>query len=207
MIDKQRVLLRADGSSKIGLGHISRCCALANMLKDNFEIYFYTRTKVSSVLDDIKSYCTNVFTLSDDISYDEEASQWVSVLDGNEIVVLDGYNFDTNYQQKIKAKGCKLVCIDDIYAYHFVADAVINHAPGIAETKYSIEPYTQLYLRCNYVLLKKIFLEEALKQHRSFNEKDSSLLICLGGADPDNITKQVFEETMQLLPGKKCDLI
>src|SRR5438045_9561180 len=109
MIDKQRVLLRADGSSKIGLGHISRCCALANMLKDNFEIYFYTRTKVSSVLDDIKSYCTNVFTLSDDISYDEEASQWVSVLDGNEIVVLDGYNFDTNYKQNIEATEWKIV--------------------------------------------------------------------------------------------------
>ena len=42
------------------------------------------------------------------------------------IVVLDGYHFDTNYQTKIKQKGCKLVCIDDLHDKHFVADIIIH---------------------------------------------------------------------------------
>lgn len=207
MTDKQRVLLRADGKSTIGLGHIVRCCALAEMLKDNFEIYFYTRAGSEIIVEDIKQYCVDVFEMTDNISYDDEASDWVSVLEGNEIVVLDGYNFNTNYQQKIKEKGCKLVCIDDIHAYHFVADTVINHSPGIDENLYSREPYTQLYLGTGYVLLRKIFLEEASKPHKFFNTERSSVLICFGGADPKNITKEVLEETMHLFPDKNIIVV
>src|SRR4030095_2375161 len=102
------------------------------------------------------------------LSYEEEAAEWTSGLKGDEIVVLDGYNFKTTYQQQIKSKGCKLVCIDDIHAYHFVADVVINHAPGIDAKQYSCEAYTQLYLGTKYVLLKKIFLDEAAVSSKIF---------------------------------------
>jgi UDP-2,4-diacetamido-2,4,6-trideoxy-beta-L-altropyranose hydrolase len=204
---KQRVLFRADGNSEIGLGHISRCCALADMLKDDFEIYFYTKVNITAIIEDIKNYCVDVFIMNDNITYDEEALQWVSALGENEIVVLDGYNFNTNYQQQIKAKGCKLVCIDDIHAYHFAADIVINHGPGIDKKNYSLENYTQLYLGTDYVLLKKIFLEEAVKQDKIFNITESPILICLGGADSNNITKQVLEETMHLFPQKKINVV
>ena len=204
---KQKIIFRVDGNSEIGLGHISRCCALADMLKDDFEIYFYTRANAQPVIKNIKQYSTEVVKLNNNISYNEEAAEWISVLEGNEIVVLDGYNFDTPYQQKIKEKGCKLVCIDDIHAYHFIADAVINHAPGINEKDYSTESYTQLYLGTDYALLKKIFLEEALKEHKSFNLKESPVLICFGGADANNITKEVLEKTMQLFPGKKINVV
>ena len=136
---KRKIIFRVDGGANIGMGHISRCCALADMLKDSFKIHFYTRANTEAIIENIKNYSDNVFTLSDAISYTEESSQWISVLDGNETVVLDGYNFDTNYQQQVKAKGSKLVCIDDIHAYPFVADAVINHAPGIKKERYSAD--------------------------------------------------------------------
>ncbi|HYJ62839.1 MAG TPA: UDP-2,4-diacetamido-2,4,6-trideoxy-beta-L-altropyranose hydrolase, partial [Parafilimonas sp.] len=206
-MSKQKVVLRADGNNKIGLGHITRCCALADMLNDNFEIYFYTRAESEIIVEDIKKYCVEVFELNDNISYDEESYEWVSVLNGNEIVVLDGYNFNTNYQQKIKEKGCRLVCIDDTHAYHFVADVIINHAPGINVKEYSTQPYTQLYLGTDYVLLKKIFLEEAAKPYQPKNLNESSILICLGGADPDNITKEVLEKTMHLFRDKKIIVV
>jgi UDP-2,4-diacetamido-2,4,6-trideoxy-beta-L-altropyranose hydrolase len=204
---KQKIIFRVDGSSAIGLGHISRCCALADMLKDNFEIYFYTRANAQPVIKDIKQYSTEIVKLNNNISYNEEAAEWISVLEGNEIVVLDGYNFDTHYQQKIKEKGCKVVCIDDIYAYHFLADVVINHAPGINEKNYSTESYTKLYLGTDYVLLKKDFLEEALKKHTCFDFKESPVLICLGGADANNVTKEVLEKIMHLFSDKKINVV
>ncbi len=204
---KQKIIFRVDGSSTIGLGHISRCCALADMLKENFEIYFYTRADAQPVIKDIKQYSTKVVKLNNNISYNEEAVEWISVLEGNEIIVLDGYNFNTNYQQKIKEKGCKLVCIDDIHAYYFFADAVINHAPGINEKDYSTEPYTQLYLGTDYVLLKKMFLEEALKPGKTFDFHKSPILICFGGADSNNITMQTLEEVMHLFSQKKINVV
>jgi len=206
-MDSPKVVFRVDGSSAIGLGHISRCCALADILKNDFEILFYTRSNNQLVIENIKQHSSAVFSLIDTVSYDEEAIQWIAVLKGDEIVVLDGYNFNTNYQQQIKNKGCKLVCIDDIHAYHFLADVVINHAPGTAKKDYSVEPYTQLYLGTEYVLLRKIFLDAALKKPALLDLESSPVLICFGGADPNNITKQTLEETMHLFPQRKINVV
>ena len=41
-MQKPKVVIRADGSAKIGLGHIHRTLALADYLKDVFEIEFYS---------------------------------------------------------------------------------------------------------------------------------------------------------------------
>lgn len=206
-MNKPKIIFRADGNSNIGLGHVSRCCALADMLKDDFEIFFYTRKTSTQIIDDIKKYCTDVFILNDDTTYNEEALLFAGQLKDDEIVVLDGYNFDTAYQKAIKAKGCRLVCIDDIYAYHFVADVVINHAPGVDVKKYSTEPYTQLYLGAEYVLLKKEFLKEALKTDKNFDAEQSPVLICLGGADPKNFTLQTLEEVLKIFPQKKINVV
>lgn len=205
-MDKPRIIFRVDGNNSIGLGHITRCCALADMLRSSFEIYFYTRANSKFVLKDIKKYCNEIFVLDNTSSYNEEASVWASVLSGNEIVVLDGYNFNTYYQQQVKSKGCKLVCVDDIHAYHFVADVIINHAPGAEKNKYSAEPYTQLYLGSDYALLRKIFLEAA-KTNKQNQPNNSSVLICFGGADPNNVTLQVLEKLTGSFPGKKVKVV
>ena len=63
-----------------------------------------------------------------------------------------------------------------------------------------------MYLGTEYVLLKKIFLDEALKP-KSFNANNSAILICLGGADPNNITKQALEEIMNLFPEKNINVV
>ncbi len=98
-------------------------------------------------------------TVLPDGDYGVEAATWAAQLDGSEIIVLDGYAFNTAYQQHLKAKGNKLVCIDDIHAYHFLADAVINHAGGVAMQDYSLAPLTRAYLGTAYALLRPAFLE------------------------------------------------
>jgi UDP-2,4-diacetamido-2,4,6-trideoxy-beta-L-altropyranose hydrolase len=206
-VHKKKIIFRVDGNSEIGLGHISRCCALADMLKHDLEIYFYTRAGNLAVIDDIKHYCADVFVLDESISYEEESAKWVSCLKGSEIVVLDGYNFKTAYQQQIINTGCKLVCIDDIHAYHFVADVVINHAPGIDKKAYSCEDHTQLCLGTEYVLLKKMFLDEAVVSDKALDLENSSILICFGGADPTGITQETLAEIMHLFSGRNIHVI
>ncbi len=39
----KKIIIRVDGNSQIGLGHIYRGIALAEMVKDNFDILFGTR--------------------------------------------------------------------------------------------------------------------------------------------------------------------
>lgn len=195
---KRKVFFRADGGVTTGLGHIVRSCALADMLKDHFECHFLVREPSAALQQLILSSCMTVQELPDNISFEEEALNWSKSLSGEEIVVLDGYHFTAAYQQYIKDCGCKLVCIDDIFNTHFVADAVINHAPGITIGDYQVALYTRVLLGVGYVLLREPFLQAV--KHRKERQKLDSLFVCFGGSDFNNFTGKTLDAAV--LSGK-----
>lgn len=187
-----KVYFRADASQRIGLGHITRSLALADMLKENHDVYFLTQSPTKEVLWQIQEVTDNIIQLSPSKDYLAEAQLIADkYLEGGEIVVLDGYAFQTEYQNIIKSKARKLVCIDDLHACHFVANAVINHAGGVKESDYSCEPYTKLYLGLKYALLRRPFIE-ASKQKREATKIESAF-ICFGGSDVANFTAKALE--------------
>lgn len=183
-IIKPYIYIRADGSTQIGLGHIVRCSALAYMLKEDFEISFFCKEIPTSMQTELLE---NGFLVANII--DEE--YFIEQLSNKAIVVLDGYGFDTDYQKKIKAKGCKLVCIDDMHDKEFVADLIINHAPGIVPQDYKAQSYTKFALGIEYTLLRPAFLEQAKKQRKI--DKIETLLICYGGSDFKNLTQSTLK--------------
>lgn len=195
---KRKVFFRADGGAEIGLGHVVRSCALADMLKDDFECHFFIRNPAPDIQQLILRSCVGVHPLPNDVAYNDEAALWANTLSGEEIVVLDGYAFTTAYQQHIKHTGARLVCIDDIYATHFIADAVINHAPGLAPQNYSMEPYTGIFLGTSYILLRDSFLNAVTR--RTERTEVTSLFICFGGSDFNNLTGKVLKAAV--LSGK-----
>ena len=149
---KEKVYIRADGSSNIGLGHIIRCVSLAHMLKDKFMIHFFVLEIPEALKSEIVQNEWNITVIEKELDF-------LSELKGNEIVILDGYLFNSNYQKQIKNKGCKLVCIDDFHDQRFYADLVINHAPGVSKEDYKGEQYTKYLLGPDYALLRPEFLE------------------------------------------------
>lgn len=184
MSNNQRtVYFRVDGSKTIGYGHVFRCIALAQMLKAEFKCIFATRIFDSFLNNTISKAGFAIAELSQDESHFIE---FLEKLSGDEIVVLDNYFFDTSYQEEIKQKGCKLVCIDDIHDKHYVADIVINHAEGISEKSYSIEDNTKLLLGYKYALLRPEFLKAA-KQEKIIFDSKKNVLISLGGTDPEDL--------------------
>ena len=187
------VYFRADGHAKMGLGHVFRSLALAEMLRDHFSCHFMIREPLPSLHKQILAICESITALPITENHDQEAQYLCdTMLKGNEIVVLDGYHFRTSYQQAIREKGCKVVCIDDIHACHFVADVIINHAAGIMESDYDTENYTCFYLGLKYALLRKPFRENA--RNHDFKDREAAILICMGGADPNNDTLKVLEK-------------
>lgn len=181
---KQKVYIRADGSANTGLGHIVRCISLAHMLKSDFSIYF-------SVLDIPDSLKSEINQCGWDVTVIEKESDFINELTGNEIVVLDGYQFDSNYQRQIKHIGSKLVFIDDLHNQHFYADLVINHAPGVTVEDYDGESYTKYLLGLDYALLRPEFLNN---NSQEINKSNSikNVFICFGGSDFKNLTAKVL---------------
>lgn len=187
-----KVIFRADGNSQIGLGHMMRSAAVMQILQSEFDCEFWTRNPEYFPVSDFKQPpVVKHLGFDDDLS---EVQFLVQQANASAVFVLDGYHFSTSYQEVIKKNGFKLACIDDIIAYHFLADAVINHAGGIVPDSYSCEPYTKLYLGPQYSLIRPVFYK-GVRPSRDFS--DAQILVSLGGADPDNITNLVLKKLVE----------
>lgn len=180
-----RILFRVDGNAEIGLGHLVRCIALAQMLKSEFEIFFFSKSIPVNILNDLAQHNFKVIEIGTEDEFFDQ-------IENHDIVILDGYQFDTSYQQKIKAANAKLVCIDDLHENEFVADLVINHAPDVVPADYAAQHYTQFALGLDYVLLRPAFLNKKFEKPDSYRALQT-VFICFGGADMKNLTTTVVE--------------
>lgn len=159
-----------------------RCLALAEMLKTYFAIIFVCKEIPVNSVDELKAFGFGFMPI-------KEENEFLDLLKGNEIIVLDNYDLDSAYQQAIKGKGCQLVCIDDLHDKTFFADLIINHAPDVQAQDYSAQEYTQFALGLNYVLLRPEFLNKVNAVHH--RDKIEDVFVCFGGADARNITQTV----------------
>ncbi len=184
----RKVIFRADGGPSIGMGHFTRTLALAEMLNKHFHCIFATRQPTKYQIAEIEKICHDRIDLLEDDSHFE---QFLVHLKGDEIVVLDNYYFTTDYQKAIKAKGCKLVCIDDMHDKHYVADVVINHAP-LRRGLFSTAIYTRLLIGFDYALLRGKFLQN--QPNRDMPLKMNSAFLCMGGADFNNLTSRILDD-------------
>ncbi len=193
---KPNVVFRVDGGTTIGMGHITRCLALANMLKKDFNFYFAIQKPTEVIEDLIKKGTGMIVSFPVKTNYNEEADILRDWLEPSDIVVFDGYHFKNKYQKTVKKKGCKLVAIDDLHAWHQVVDVVINHAEGVKASEYSAEDYTRFCLGLDYVLLRKPFLQPKTKVRKITSVK--KVFISMGAADVNNITQKFTEALLQI---------
>lgn len=192
---KSKIIIRADGGTSIGMGHVVRCLALADMLRNDFEIVFAIQEPSEDIVKTIHTVTESIIHLPATDDYNIDAQNLVQQLDTNDIVVLDGYHFKTDYQKAIKDKGCKLVCIDDLHDCTFYADAIINHAEGIGKSMYTATKKTALYLGPQYALLRKPFLEQGSRKKIDSVKK---IFISMGAADASNLTQKFTEAIIDI---------
>jgi len=199
---KSKVILRVDGNSNIGLGHIYRGIALAEMVRNDFDVSFVSRqdSTISPIAEAGFDY-----DILPEINLIDEPEWFKENINNNAIIVCDGYEFKAEYQKKIKEKGFKLVYIDDMVEYHMYADLVINHAPGIKESDYKAESYTKFALGLDYVLLRPAFLEAA-KHKRQINKIDIAF-VCFGGSDPNDFTYKTVKGLIKIDTIKKINVV
>ncbi len=188
ILKRQNAKIRVDASSQIGLGHLIRCVSLAHMIKDTFSVCFYMIDPSSSIQSILKKENLPFINI-------EEEDNYLNDLKSDDVAILDGYSFDLTYQKNVRKTGCYLICIDDLHDQHFVADLIINHAPGITKEDYSREDYTFLALGPVFALLRPEFLNQMVSR----GEREG-VFVCLGGADPLNLTQKVLLSLFNINP-------
>jgi UDP-2,4-diacetamido-2,4,6-trideoxy-beta-L-altropyranose hydrolase len=192
----KQVIIRVDGGSGIGLGHIYRMLALAEMISSGFRILFAIAEEDETVQDIIARAGFKSIVVGEKAGSEEDLKTFTEQLIPSiipDIVVLDGYHFREKYQLAVREKKCKLVCIDGLYKGHFHADAVINYNGYARAEPYSREANTKLYLGPDYCFLRKPFLELSRTIPEPVAESGEVLMVMFGGADPGNLTQKLLE--------------
>lgn len=203
-----RIGIRADGGSKMGMGHIMRTLVLAKELKrQNNDVFYICRVDSGNEL--MKSLKVNREQQHDEIMNIFVSDKYKKgidkvILEGFEVcfiredyivddinnitadmLITDSYDIDEDYFDKTKTMFSKTVYIDDINLYHFNVDFLINQNIDAEDFIYRVNNYTKLMLGTEYVMLREEFKNVEVK---SVKAKARDIMITLGGADPYHVT-------------------
>ena len=193
----QTLIIRADGNTRIGSGHVMRCLALAQGWQDKGgRIVLLMGEESASLSERWRREGMEAEVIPAHPGSGKDAMETADFAKGNGAnwIVVDGYQFDAGYQRIIKETGLKLLFVDDYgHADHYYADIVLNQNIQAHEGLYKKrEPYTRLLLGTDYVLLRGEFLKWR-EYRREIPEVAKKILITMGGSDPDNCTLKVSE--------------
>ncbi|HOU98297.1 MAG TPA: UDP-2,4-diacetamido-2,4,6-trideoxy-beta-L-altropyranose hydrolase [Bacteroidales bacterium] len=195
----KRVLFRVDGGRKIGLGHLVRSIALADIIINNFDVYFFSLEIPFALKEELVKRNIKLIEIANEDDFYEKINE-------NDIVVLDGYHFDLNYKQNLKSKQCNLVSILDFVEVDNISDVIINHNPALNINNYPYKKENQtLALGADYSLLRKSFLEQS-KIEKKIPINDT-VFACFGGSDSLNLTLKTLKVLIEYFNFKKINLV
>src|SRR5215471_6845492 len=132
------LLIRADASTAIGTGHVMRCLALAQAWQDaGGDTVFAMAQSTDSIRARLTSESCDIVNVQDAVA---DIRQTIDLAQSRncEWVVVDGYQFDADYQDALKAAGLRILFLDDYgHSQHYVADLVLNQNVSATPTLYS----------------------------------------------------------------------
>lgn len=189
------LLIRVDAGGRYGSGHLMRCLALAQAWRDRggpAEIVIAEGLH-GALHDRLRSEGIAVRRVESAIggASDADETTRAAIEAGASWVVVDGYQFGTEFQRRIKEAGLKLLWIDDYgHAAPYVADIVLNQNLNIESAMYRERTEaTQLLLGTRYALLRREFARN--RGPREFRDEARHVLVTMGGSDAEDVTSSV----------------
>ena len=178
------ILIRADSSSQIGLGHIMRTIVLAQQYPNDM-ITFACQNLIGNIMDKIP-YPTHILNSND-------PEELIALIHQQkiEMVIFDHYGITAEYEKSIKDQThVSILSLDDTYKPHH-CDILLNHNISADSSRYVGLVPSHCELRCGsaYTLIRDEFREEK----RIPREKKYDLFIAMGGADTTNLTTTILK--------------
>ncbi len=192
--DAPALLLRADASSAIGAGHVVRSLALASAFGSARATLL---TVAPSDFARAEAAAAGVRVAAVPEPYpsprDLEATLAAVAAEKNPWIVVDGYRFDRAYQSALRARGARVLVLDDGPRVPFYdADLVLDQNLGAETRNYPGVPPERQLLGSRYALLRKSVLEPA-RPVRRFDGVAKRWLVTFGGSDPTGMIPRVVK--------------
>lgn len=180
-------MFRAEGGEPVGMGHLVRCRALASALKERgIETCFVTTSRGAEkwlASREERVECIEVVPGSPE---DAEAIARLVHERPADWLVTDGQFFSENYLGAVAETGVLIASIDDLATGFFPTAIVVNGGLGARTLRYHALPTTRVLVGPEYALLRREF-----RQARPSIVSVQRVLVCFGGADPEDWTSLV----------------
>lgn len=198
--------MRADGGVEMGMGHVVRSHALAESLKERgARVRFLTAAGAGRDWLVAQGIEAEVLRATPGSSADAEQAVRCAREGGAGVIVTDGYRFRAEYLSVLTAAGVPVASIDDLCAWPFPSDLIVNGGFGSAHLRYQKEARAVVLQGPEYLLLRRPFRPG--HEDRVFPPVVGRMLACFGGADPLDWTGLVLDVWAGLSPRPALDLV
>ena len=174
-----QAIFRCDGGLAIGAGHLSRCLTLADALAETgWSSLFLVNEAAPAVLPRLARSQHTVKFLAEDACYSAPDI-------AAELLVIDHYGLDADFERACRAKAALVMAIDDMPLREHDCDVLLNQNSEVRQAG-----NVKLYL-CGrmYALLAPGFAlhREASLRRRQSAARVERIFISFGSSDPDNL--------------------
>jgi len=198
-----RVFFRTDSSTDIGSGHVIRCLALAEELRQcGAEIIFICREYMGNLCGFIESKGFSVSLLSGNLQAKSACEDWetdaresAEAIGKCDWLIMDHYGLDKQWERHLRKHTRHIMVIDDLANREHDADILLdqNFNSPLHKNYKSLLPDGCIFLLgSKYSLIRAEF---RLYRDEALSRRDGSLkrlLVFMGGGDPDNDTVKVL---------------
>ena len=212
----KKIVFRVDSSTQIGSGHLMRCLTLANQLKSKAEILFISRNLEGNLKYSIaQSGFKNIELLPANnqtellgyekwltVKPEQDAKEVKEILKNldTELLVVDSYAIDENWEKIIRPYVKKIMVIDDLANRKHDCDILLdqNYYADMND-RYNglVSDKCKLLLGPTYALLREEFYIEKKKQ-RQRDGRIKNILVFFGGSDLTNETMKTLRALVAL---------
>jgi len=178
-----------------------RCLAIAEAWTERGgAVTFLTATQIRPLLDRIRATKADVIRMDPATILSDDAAFLIETcLRLGAVAVVDGYQFDYDYQLRLRGEGLIVTVVDD-YAHlpHYAACAILNQNSYAARAMYAakVDDDADLLMGSDYALIRREFRD----QPRTERTDGSHLMVTMGGGDPANVTELVLSAL------RNCDI-
>lgn len=201
------LLLRADASTTIGTGHVMRLLALVaawrTLTAGNSPVNLIGDITIAGLHQRLNQSAIQFRPISHSHPDPQDLKEFAHIaIDLQPAwIVLDGYNFDSDYQFSVRALGFPLLIIDDLAHHpHYHADLLLNSNPDAAQLAYKVENKTRLLFGSRFCLLRPELHIARNMDKAPITILGRKLLITMGGADPQRLSFLALQTCIQLGP-------
>lgn len=189
------ILIRADASPQMGMGHVMRMLALAQAWRRRDGDAVFAAVELSEALKQrLEGF--SVFENSGTIPGSVEDAAWTAALvqeTGASWIVADGYSFGTEFQELVSRASARVAVVCDYPVDEaFACDVVINQNLSAGRNDYpSLLPEAKGLFGSDFALLREEFVASPRKSRKPTIGVGKRLLITLGGSDPVNFSARL----------------